>query len=101
MRNLYAERREWFVSALKSETDGLIETTRPSAGLHLTVWLKENIDDSEAARRAADAGIVSEPLSALCLNNRSARPGLVLGYAPFNREEIMRGVRTLAKALRQ
>ncbi len=65
MRNLYAERRDAFISAAKSELDGLLEIAPSAAGLHLMGWLNNDLNDLIAARAAAENGVDCEPLSAL------------------------------------
>lgn len=98
MRLLYAERREWLISAVKSETGGLLEIEPTAAGLHLIGWLPPGMNDEEAARAAARNGVDCEPLSALSIVKPS-RPGLVLGYASFSENEIKSGIKRLADAL--
>ncbi len=100
MRNLYAERREIFISAVKNELDGLLSIAPSSAGLHLTGWLADGVDDLAAARAAAQNDVDCEPLSALCIQKIN-RSGLVLGYASFNEKEIKIGVGKLATALQK
>lgn len=98
MRNLYAERREAFISIAKSDLKGLLEIAPSAAGLHLTGWLADGVDDLAAVRAAAQNGVDCEPLSALC-SQRINRAGLVLGYASFDEKEIKIGVGKLAAAL--
>jgi GntR family transcriptional regulator/MocR family aminotransferase len=98
MRNLYAERRDTLIAAVQNNLNDLLEITPSVAGLHLMSWLRNGIDDLTASRAAADNGVTTEPLSALCLK-RKLRPGLVLGYASFNEKEIEEGVARLRTAL--
>ncbi len=100
MRNLYAERRDTFVSVARNELGALLEIAPSSAGLHLIGWLADGADDFAAARAAAQNGVDSEPLSALCIK-KSNRAGLVLGYASFDEKEIKIGVGKLATALKK
>ena len=98
MRHLYAERRTTLIAALDGEFGESLAVNSSSAGLHLTCWLKDNADDLSAARAASLAGIDTEPISAMYVG-KNPRPGLVLGYAPFNEREINSGVRKLAVVL--
>src|SRR5262249_13605383 len=98
MRQLYAERRDAMLAALDSEFGESLTVNQTAAGLHLTCWLADNKDDLSAAHAASLAGIDTEPLSALYLG-KNPRPGLVLGYAPFDEREIKSGVKKLASVL--
>jgi len=98
MRNLYAERRDAFISAAKSELNGLLEIAPSAAGLHLIGWLNNNLNDTTAARAAAENGVDCEPLSALSIR-KTNRQGLVLGYASFDEKHIKEGAERLATAL--
>lgn len=98
MRNLYAERRDAFISAAKSELNGLLEIAPSAAGLHLIGWLNNNLNDTIAARAAAENGVDCEPLSALSIR-KTNRQGLVLGYASFDEKHIKEGAERLATAL--
>lgn len=98
MRNLYGERREALISNIESKMGGSVEIVSSAAGLHLTVLLRTNKNDLQLARKAAMQGIESEPLSAFYLD-RTARHGLVLGYAPFSEKEINQGISKLAPLL--
>lgn len=100
MRNLYAERRDTFISAAKSELNGLLEIAPSAAGLHLMGWLNNDLNDLIAARAAAKNGVDCEPLSALSIRKPN-RQGLVLGYASFDEKEIKAGAKRLAAALQK
>ncbi|MBA2736957.1 MAG: PLP-dependent aminotransferase family protein [Pyrinomonadaceae bacterium] len=98
MRNLYAERRDIFISAVESEANGKLEIAPSAAGLHLVGWLEDSANDLAIVRRASENGVDCEPLSALTVG-KNKRPGLVLGYAAFDEKEIKRGVKKLAAIL--
>ena len=102
MRRLYAERQEALLAAAGRHLGGLLTLAPDDAGLHLVGRLGEAVlarmDDAEAARRAAAAGITTIPLSAY----RMAAPlpqGLVLGYAAVDAAEIEPAVIRLARVL--
>lgn len=109
MRLLYGARRECLLAAAERHLGGLLELAPDAAGLHLvarpTPELAARMDDTEAAARAAAAGLATPALSSYHLDRRcggSGAPeqGLLLGYAAVTEPEIEAGIETLARALR-
>jgi GntR family transcriptional regulator/MocR family aminotransferase len=100
MRTLYLERQEALLRAARREFDGLLDVPPCATGLHLMGWLPEGMDDREASRAAAQAGVEAPPLSSYFLD-RCKRGGLLLGYAGSDVRQIREGVRRLSAALRR
>ena len=100
MRALYAERQRAVVAAARRELAGLLEVGAAAAGMHLTGWLPEGVDDAAASRAAVAGGVQTQPLSAFALERHYRRGGLLLGYAAYNEREIREGVRKLGAILR-
>ncbi len=98
MRALYAQRQQALIEALKQELAGLIEVVPHEAGMHLVAWLPPQSNDREISRRAARLGVEALALSSFALAHRQ-RPGLLLGYACTNEDQIRAGVRLLARAI--
>ncbi len=98
MRQIYAERREILTESIQKNLGEWLEIAPSSAGLHLTVRLPRNFDDVKVARLAQQAGVETEPLSLLSIEP-SGSPGLILGFAPFHKNEIKNSVEILAKIL--
>ncbi|MFM0224027.1 MocR-like pyridoxine biosynthesis transcription factor PdxR [Paraburkholderia dipogonis] len=98
MRMLYGERAEALTSAVERHLSGLLALAPIVAGLDAPAFLPQGADDADAARRAAREGIETRPLSLYAID-RSAPPGLVLGFASIDVEEIESGVIALARAL--
>lgn len=96
MRVLYATRRTALLDAAGRHLDGLLEIRPAEAGMHLVGELPEGVDDREASRLAAQAGIEAPAISVYGGGNG----GLMLGYAAVGVEEIEAAVRRLAEALR-
>ena len=99
MRTLYSARQAALVEALRKEAGGMLEVEPSDAGLQLTAWLPEGLDDREVSREAASRGLESRPMS-LFYAGEPGRAGVILGYAAFNEREIRRGAVEFAAAVR-
>jgi GntR family transcriptional regulator/MocR family aminotransferase len=99
MRGLYHERQCALVEASSRELRDVLSVQAADGGMHLVGSLPRGISDIAASSRAASCGVVVSPLSRCVIAPRK-RGGLLLGYAPFGRDEIVEGVKRLARALR-
>jgi len=97
MRALYAERQAMLMDAVTRELAGLLSIAAAESGMHLIGWLPAGVDDTVAARHAADYDVVVPPLSAY-YGLAPPRGGVLLGYAAFSESEIRAGVQRLAVA---
>lgn len=99
MRALYAERQD---ALLRGIRDGPlvehVETGPSDAGMHLVAWLRHHRDDARASARAFEAGIETQPLSAMTISPVS-RGALLLGYAAFAPSTLVRSSEKLGVAL--
>ncbi len=100
MREVYATRLETLVRSAAAELSGVLELRPLHGGLQVVGWLPAAIDDSEAARTAAEHGIDSSPLSALRVD-RTLPGGLVLGVTAAGERAIRLAVRRLGQVLRR
>ena len=112
MRTVYAARQQALLAAAARHLSDLADLEPDDAGLHLVARLVARrdgtgLDDREARRRAAAAGIMSQALSDHYLADpEAAYPhhppprGLLLGYAAVPEAEIEPAVKSLARALR-
>ena len=100
MREVYAERLSTLMESARRSLAGLLELSSVEAGLQTVGWLQQGMD-SEKARLAAKARKVE--VIPLHLYSRAPvqRPGLQMGFAAVNVQEIRRGVQQLAMALEQ
>jgi GntR family transcriptional regulator/MocR family aminotransferase len=98
MRTLYEERQQILVEAVKRNLSGLVEMKADDAGMHLVGWLPDDIDDGEAAQKAALQNIRFQSISDSSIN-KYPRNGLVFGYAAFDEKQIKRGVGKLTRVL--
>jgi GntR family transcriptional regulator/MocR family aminotransferase len=97
MRALYAERQAALLKAVERGLAGLLDVHPAEAGMHLLAWLRDGLDDQQAAQRAAEHGIIAPPLSAYSLAT-PWRSGILLGYAGVSPRAIGAGVKQLAAA---
>ncbi len=98
MRALYAHRQQILIEAVRQELHGAIELKEHEAGMHLIGWLPQGLDDRLVSQLAAQQGIDVQALS-VCSQQKPERPGLLLGYAGVNEQEIHEGVKRLARVL--
>jgi GntR family transcriptional regulator/MocR family aminotransferase len=99
MRQIYSERMTVLKEASQKHLRGLLDVTDASAGMRTIAWIKTDISDTEAARRAKSLGLETVPLSMFTLKYHQ-KPALILGFAGSNPGELRRGVSILATALR-
>lgn len=81
MRGLYAERRELLMEAVRSRHGDRLPVLGSAAGLHLVLELPHLKDDLAVSRQAQSQGVLTRALSGYYASARSARTGLILGYA--------------------
>jgi len=94
MRVLYGEIRKVLVERLIRDMDDMIEVAGDEAGMHLTVMLKNRLNDREIAERAAQQKISVFPLSPSYLGGKP-RQGFILGFGGTTAQEIPGAVRRL------
>jgi GntR family transcriptional regulator/MocR family aminotransferase len=99
MRQLYAERMAILKEESEKHLGGLLDVTHAAAGMRTVAWLKPETSDKAAAEQARRLGLEVMELSSFAIK-RPVAPGLILGFAGCNPEELRRGVSVLAAALR-
>lgn len=100
MRLLYAERLGLLQQAIQDQFGDRLATGGGDAGLHLALELPEGSDDLAISRVARAQGIVARPLSRYYMHAATAKPGLLLGYACVENEQIGPAFAKLAKIIR-
>jgi len=101
VRNLYSERRECMIKAIFRHFGDGLDVFGGQAGLHLVLGLPDYVDDALVAKEAFVRGVIVRPLSKYYLNRRSARQGLLLGYASVPLERIDAAFDVLATVIRR
>src|SRR5690606_11223745 len=84
MRQVYRDRRDALVEGLATHCGDAIALHNAEAGLHAATWLPHGVDDVDVVGRMRARGLVATALST-CYATRHARPGLLLGFAGFDR----------------
>jgi GntR family transcriptional regulator/MocR family aminotransferase len=97
MRRLYRQRRDALVESLERHLGRIAEVHGASAGMHLSLRLRdERLDDVTIVRQAREQGIVVNALSAHAVQGGTPWNGLMLGYAHVPAEDIDGLVKRLA-----
>ena len=99
MRRLYTRRQQALREAIAHHAGDVLATAPEPAGMHLICTLRNGMNDSDASKRAAKAGLLAPALSDY-FAGEPFRQGLVLGYAGFDETVIDTSIKTLAHALR-
>jgi GntR family transcriptional regulator / MocR family aminotransferase len=99
MRRLYTRRQKALREAISHHAGDLLSTSPEPAGMHLICTLRNGMNDRDASKRAAKAGLLAPALSDY-FAGEPFRQGLVLGYAGFDETVIDTSIKTLARALR-
>ncbi|MCG8383089.1 MAG: PLP-dependent aminotransferase family protein [Gammaproteobacteria bacterium] len=99
MRNLYATRQAILSRALKQHLHEILTHTPRETGMHLTAYAKTPLDDQAIAAQAAQIGLQLRPLSSYFIGP-DQQSGFVLGYAGFDKDELIAGVEQLRQLLK-
>lgn len=94
----YDRRRQALLEALQSVSKDM-EVGDSEGGMHLTVYLRDSLDESAIAERCWRSGVVLHPLSRYYLG--PPRSGFVLGFACVCPSRIQAAMRVVARALRE
>jgi GntR family transcriptional regulator/MocR family aminotransferase len=98
MRPMYAARRRALAAAVERELGGRATIAGDAAGMHLTVLLRDQLDDRAIAAEAARRSLYVSPLSAAYLGD-APHSGFVLGFGNTRENQIAGAVRQLAALL--
>jgi GntR family transcriptional regulator/MocR family aminotransferase len=97
-RQLYGTRRKLLVNALRSILGPLAVLTPHETGIHLVLYLPDEVDDVAIARRCANEQLSLRPLSTYFLAP-PVKKGLVIGYAYVPTDAVSLGGRKLARLI--
>lgn len=99
MRKLYGERRDVFMEEATRHFAGFFEFGPADAGMHVTAWLPDGIDDKQLWEAAVAQGLRTPPASTFYVSNTTPRHGLLLGFSPITPDEIRVAMQQLARAV--
>lgn len=99
MRALYEKRRDALVRGLREHAGGLVPHNS-DAGLHVSAFLPDGVDDRAVVAEAARHGVEATALST-CYFGEQPRSGLVLGFGGASERRILAACRTLGEVLRR
>src|SRR5215470_5220874 len=99
MRELYAERREFFIKEFNKLLSDRFILQIPEAGLNFVAWLRCEADFARVASITAEIGIKPTPLSFYCMQAK-LKPAFVFGFAAWTTAQIRESLLRLASALR-
>jgi GntR family transcriptional regulator/MocR family aminotransferase len=100
MRSAYLERRDALLRGLDRHCGDLVEVHNSDAGLHVTVLLREGLDDQDVAARLGRRGLATAPLSNSYLGP-VRRHGLLLGFGGAPPQRLSAATRILGDVLRE
>lgn len=94
MRKLYHTRQQALAHALDSVLAYSVPQAELRSGMHLVLPLVAGYNDVRLAQELAQRGLIVQPLSPL-YRTQEKRPGLLLGFAPYDEQELISSVREL------
>ena len=94
VRRIYSDRRDLLLAMLSRQLGDLISYDDHKAGMHLTIYLLNGMDDQKIAYIAKHKGLSVVPLS-IHYKRKAAVQGLLIGFCPFNEQEIISNVQIL------
>jgi GntR family transcriptional regulator/MocR family aminotransferase len=100
MRALYLGRRDALVDSLRKHLSDVLTVEHADAGLHLSAFLADGVDDLTVVRGAEERGIFATALSR-CYAGGAPRSGLILGFGAADERITDQAVRTLASVIRE
>jgi GntR family transcriptional regulator/MocR family aminotransferase len=100
MRELYAQRRVFFIEQFRKWLGDYFDLEVTPAGLHFVAWLRRKEDFPLFMRAREETGVWPRPLSFFCINAQ-LDPAFVFGFAAWSQAQIQQGLAKLASAVKQ
>lgn len=98
MRSAYLERRDALLRGLDRHCGDLVRVHNSDAGLHVTVLLRDGLDDQDVAARLGRRGIAAFALSSSYVGP-VRRQGLMLGFGCATPQRLLAATRILGDVL--
>ncbi|MGH8094389.1 MAG: hypothetical protein ACREIF_13110, partial [Chthoniobacterales bacterium] len=100
IRELYAERRVFFIEQFQKWLGHYFDLEVTPAGLHFVAWLRRKEDFPLFMRAREQTGVWPRPLSFFCIKAQ-LDPAFVFGFAAWSQAQIEQGLAKLASAVKQ
>jgi GntR family transcriptional regulator/MocR family aminotransferase len=100
MRELYAQRRVFFIKQFQKSLGDYFDLEVTPAGLHFIAWLRRREDLPLFMRAREQTGVWPRPLSFFCIKAQ-LDPAFVFGFAAWSKAQIEQGFTKLASAVKQ
>ena len=100
MREIYAQRREFFIEEFRKLLGQYLELEVTPAGLHFVAWLRRKEDFPLFLRARERTGVGASALRSHCIEARLA-PALVFGFAAWSKAQIRETLASFACAFLQ
>lgn len=100
MRELYAQRRVFFIEQFQKWLGDYFDLEITPAGLHFIAWLRRKEDLALFMRAREQAGVWPRPLSFFCIKAQ-LDPAFVFGFAAWSQAQIEQSLIKLASAVKQ
>lgn len=97
-RHAYQERRDIILTCLAGGAPGRHTISGQHAGFHFVLWLPEDSDAVGFCARAAERGLMLQPLEALCRKVKLP-PAVLIGYTAISTAQARFSGRNLARLL--
>jgi len=100
LRGIYADQRTLVVEVFERFLPTALGHVQPSdQGMHMVVWLRDDIDDTSVATAAVAHGVSVRAVSPMYAPG-TERPGLLLGFGGYRADAIESAARRLAKVIK-
>jgi GntR family transcriptional regulator/MocR family aminotransferase len=100
MRSAYLDRRNSVLRGLGRHCGELLRVHNSDAGLHVTVLLREGVDDENVTARLGRRGLAAFALSKSYIGP-TQRHGLLLGFGCATPHRLLQATRILGEVLRE
>lgn len=97
MRQLYAERRDFFVAEFRKVLGAHFRLQVPEAGLQFIAWLRREKDEAAFLQARAETGVLPIEMSFYCIEAK-LRPAFIFGFAAWTPTQIREALAKLAAA---
>ena len=100
LRGIYAEQRVHVVKILDRLLPEALGHVQPcDQGMHMVVWLREDIDDMKVVAATVAEGVAVRAVSPMYASG-TQRPGLLLGFGGFTTQAIESSARRLVNVIK-